>query len=277
MNQVPGPQKLDINILVTEVLNRMMRQTHLTVEAVTFIYHALQNYNELNHPPLETDSLPIAIEDPDRQLKPELKKKRTLEWVFKKAFEEFIVGLTESLIEAYKFIKFYNLAANSKIKSISSKDELDTALNKIERNALSLNFPTLIKEIEEGFNLNLLLKREILSVNQVRNCLVHRNAIVSEKDINDESKNCLSLYLIDLISLTEVNGDYLEIKWEHKKNGFPITNIGFQEMPREFNFSNGEKIILNQNIFNCATYTSVRFAQHLLAITHGIIEKDASN
>jgi hypothetical protein len=258
-------ESIKIEFQITEVLNRSLRQLRLTTEATTHIYHSLINFNVEKFSPLQTDSLPITITDPFTDLKPELTKERALIWLFRKAFEEFIVGLTESLIEAHKFSKLYNLA-NLTINHDYTKEEIEAKVKEINKKARKLNFPTLINEIEKELNISMPLKAEIISINQVRNCLVHRNSIVMDNDINNETNDCLKLCFLELITLSEKDGQIIEVKWEHKKDGFMTNKLGFDVRSKTISFRKGEQVVLDQNIFNGVTYTCITFAEKLLAI-----------
>ena len=260
-------EEMQVEFQIAEVSNRFLRQLRQTTEAITHIYHSVINFNADSFPPLQTDSLPIIINDPFTDYKPELTRDRTLIWLFKKAFEEFIVGLTESLIEAHRFSKLYCLSNSTRLQQFSmTKEEIEAEILEIHNRPLKLNFPTLINEIEEGLKIVLPFKSEIISINQVRNCLVHRNGVVADKDINDKGNNCLQLCFQELITLSEMNGQIIEVKWEHKKHGFTTNKIGFDIRPKIIQFKKLEKVILDQNIFNGVAYTCVVFTKNLLQL-----------
>lgn len=260
-------EEMKIDFMISDVSNRFLRQLDQTTESITHIYHSLINFNTDSLPPLQTDSLPIVIHDPYTDNKPENMLERTLTWLFKKAFEEFVVGLTESLIEAHKFSKLSSLSKSTKHGDISlSKEEIEENIIEINSRPLKLNFPTLIKEIEEELNINLPLKSEVISINQVRNCLVHRNGIVTDKDTNNNEEDSLLLCFQELITLSELSGEIIEIKWEHKEKGFTTDKIGFVERQKIIQFKKTDKVILDQNIFNGVAYTCILFTLNLKAL-----------
>lgn len=265
-------EKIQIEIQITEVANRFLRQHRLTTEVITHIYHSILNNNSGSFQPLETDNFPVYITDPDDEFKPELSRDKSLIWLFKKAFEEFIVGLTESIIEAHKFSKIYTLSNLTRQKSIFSKEEIDEKILQINTRPQKLPFPTLISEIENELNISIPFKSEIISINQVRNCLVHRNGLVTNKDINDEVNGSLKLSFQELIAMAEKNGQLQDIKWKDKEDGFKTNKIGFEVRPKEINFKKGEQVILNQNIFNGVSYTCILFTTNLLNILPRPIE-----
>ncbi len=256
--------RIQLEFKITEVSNRFLRQLHLTTEAVTHIYHALINYAATDFPPLQTDSLPIVINDLTTELKSEQIKDRTLAWLFKKAFEEFIVGLMESLIEAHKYAKYYCLSNETRTERILTKEQIELKISEIQNRPLKLNFPTLINEIEADLGISLSCKAEVISINQVRNCLVHRNSVVSDKDVNDDIDDSLQLVFLELVTLVEKGGEIIELKWTHKEEGLITNKIGLHERQGCIKFKKGDVVKFDQNIFNGVSYTCIKFINNLL-------------
>lgn len=274
MNKSRQKETVKIDFQIGEISNHLLRHLRVTNEAITHIYHALINFNDARFPPLQTDSLPIIINDPLTEFKPELTKDRTLIWLFKKAFEEFIIGLSESLIVAHKFSKLYCLSNLTSIKSLKNKEEFDAQYLKINRRPLKLPFPKLISEIEVDLNISIPLKSEILSINQVRNCLVHRNGLVTDEDINNIEHDCLELSYNEFAFLSEIDGNMTEVKWEHKKENLITNKIGFEIRQKTIRFQKGDKVILDQNIFNGVSYNCIAFTDELTSILTEIYKKN---
>jgi hypothetical protein len=83
---------------IDDIRNQTVEQLKHTIRAVTHIYHGVMNYEEDSVPPLQTDSLAITIGDPGDVIDKAEMRDETFNWLFKKAFEEFITGLTASLV-----------------------------------------------------------------------------------------------------------------------------------------------------------------------------------
>lgn len=269
MENSPVTEVKQIDIEVTEISNRALRQIKATTDAISFLYHALLNFHPTELIPLQTDSFPFNIEDASIDNSPGAIKKRSMDWLFKKAFEEFILGLTESLIEAHKFVKFAVLSITSRDTKKMTEEEIDFKIEQISSRPHKLPFPVLLDEIEKELGIVLPLKNEILSINSVRNCLVHRNAVVSKLDLREEFPDCLHLQYLDLVAFYKKGEDMVEMKWEDKKDKLTTNALQFRETFKSVDFKKGEQVSIDQNIFNGVAYTCVIFLQHLqhLSIT----------
>ena len=127
-------------------------------------------------------------------------------------------------------------------------------------------FKRLITEIEQKSGIELQHKDEILSINQIRNCLIHANGKVSEKHINNNLENTLQLSYYDLIAIIEKDGNLIEMNLEHRNIGYQSENINLELRKRNVNFKIGEEIVLDQDIFNGVVYTCSIFVIQLLNI-----------
>lgn len=105
-------------------------------------------------------------------------------WILKKGFEDLITALTELMISFSYMIDF-----NEKIKQNPQMPfgELRKLIfEKNEKNS-KLHFPKLIEKVNSSLNLPFKFIEEVKTINNVRNCLVHRNGIVSQADFNSEN------------------------------------------------------------------------------------------
>lgn len=246
-----------------EVRRKFHQQLQLTTEAVTHTYHALINFSTTELAPLQTHSFPIVLENKE-PFDPILSRDKALTWLFKKAFEEFITGIGESLIEAHRYAKMYELSNKTREREwILLEHEINSKLEQIDSRPHTIGLPILIQEIELIFGVQLRFKKEIISINQVRNCLVHRNGKVSQKDANNPEKNALVLNYIDLVFYREKDGQMVEITWEQKEAGFETKGLTWQVLGKEMVFGFGEKVVLDQNIFNAVAYTCLQFVEKL--------------
>lgn len=257
------PQEHKMTFKITEVENKAIRKVGETIRAVAYSYHAIINYDSETHKPLEVDSLPIIITDPDSPDRPELKKDQTLNWLFKKAFEDLIIALTESLIEAHRYARAYSLSSKfTKSNPINSEKDRKEVLE-INTRPLSLSFPALIDEIEREIKISLPLRDEVISINKVRNCLVHRNGIVNDKEI--------TLSYVAMITWMKKGDQWIEVKREHKEKGFTTELAELKQRKKEIVFKIGEAIRIDQQVFNDLAYTCIAFVQDLLKAMPGFV------
>ena len=101
------------------------------------------------------------------------------QWVLKNGFEDIHNYIRTTLERLYVF---KNVEAEIKKGSTIKVDELEIEL--IQK-ANKLNFPVLIEKITNLFDEPLDYQKHIESINNARNCFIHRNGIVGEKDINN--------------------------------------------------------------------------------------------
>lgn len=256
---------MQIDFQINEIMNKLMRQIKLTTDAATFLYHASINYTPKDFYPLQTDSLPIVIEDKSFDNSPDAVRQRSIDWIFKKAFEELIIGLTDSLIETYKFTKFLSLSSTTKEEHNLTLQEIEVRIKSIKTKPYKMNFPDLVKEIERETKAPLDLKVEIISINNLRNCLVHRNGIVTTLDTKNEPDHKLRLHYLDMMTFYEKESEMVEMKWEHKKNRLQTNAIQLAEASKTLEVNEGAHVLLDQNIFNGVAYTCITFSQKLYA------------
>lgn len=138
---------LKIEFPVSEVRDKAIRKTKQTTDAVTFTYHALINYTSAGFLPLQTDSLPIVFGEVEAEMNTDSRKKDAINWMMRKAFEDFIIALTESLIEAYTFLKLRAFADESKKHTTLGLEQTEKNITLIKEKSRKMSFPDLICEI----------------------------------------------------------------------------------------------------------------------------------
>ncbi|MEN9442537.1 MAG: hypothetical protein RLZ33_2614 [Bacteroidota bacterium] len=251
--------EIKITIELSEVVNKCLRQIKNTTFVVEYTINAINKIKNDKFPPLQVDGLPFRIDDPEN-VKVEISpKEQSMDWIMKKAFEEFVLGLTESLIEAHRTVKL--LAYAKKYQRQKNQFQINQDIEKINQRPLSLPFPILIDEIESELNLPLQLSVEMKSINNLRNCLVHDNGIVNKKRLNDKVKGQLILKYIELVVFAEKEGQIVEVKLQDKIKGFKTNRMHTQLRPKKLTFRQGDLVVINQNLFNSISYTCVQFVQ----------------
>lgn len=255
---------MKIEFDVTGVRAKAIRKIQQTTGSVTFIYHALINYNPDELLPLQTDSLPVVVGGLDSGTDTASARKDGLDWVMRKAFEDFIIALSESLIEACAFLKLQGFARESKINPLQGLALTEEKIVSIKEKPRKMSFPDLVSEIEKESGHELYLKKEILSVNAVRNCLIHRNGVVSDLDTRNEPDDILRLQFIDLLTFYRKDDKMVEMKWEDKST-LRTDAIQFGIASKVMEIRSGTEIKIDQNIINAVAYTCVSFIEHLYA------------
>jgi hypothetical protein len=254
-------EKIQIKFELAAVINNFLLHLKDTTDCITHVYYAIDQSDINIHKPLPTDSFPIIIND--KRPKPTIdeQKQLTLHWTLTKAFEEFINGLTKSFKEMYRYLSIYTLSQEP--KHTRTQEEFEAALQKIEVELEKLYFPDLLHKIEKLLGQPLPLKAEILSINQVRNCLVHRHGTVGEKDIKNSPTGDLQLKWRSLKFRTKINGEHTEITYDMRKNGLILNNLSIETINNVKAFKQGDKISFDMNEINGIAHTCASFVNGL--------------
>lgn len=251
---------IEIKFKLDEVANQCLFHIKETIDCVNQIYFSVKEASITNRP-LPTDSLPIYIDDKRPRLTEAEQKEKTIIWLFKKAFEEFIAGLTKSLIEAYCFVKLQRLASST---FPGTKNQLEEEFKEIRINANKAHFPELIEHVEKELQHSLYLRDEILSVNRIRNCMVHRDGVVQQKDLSSSDTEKLILKWISIKNYTTQNGERIVLDYKTRENGIFIQNLEMEQIQNMKQFNLNDKIVIDLNEFNEVSYTCSMFVNNLL-------------
>jgi len=152
---------------------------------------------------LSLEEKSIFAHAPIGELTFEQSKTNFKNWILKKGFEDLITALTELLI-SFSFI----IELNEKIKAKSKRTfgEFQKLVSD-PNDSISKNndFPKLIRKVSDSLKEPLKYENEVLTINRVRRCLVHRNGKVRPIDFNIE--NGLELkwwfYEVNLLAVGE--------------------------------------------------------------------------
>ena len=199
----------------------------------------------------QTSGIRFQIGEPIQDLIEQKRIFRT--WLLKKGFEDLVKAFNLSAIEAYHLLELYKLNGQTILIT-----KLEEEIKRIKKDALSQNnFPGLIDKLPTS---SMTYKEPAKNMNKVRNCLVHRNGIVTqEKDINDKVNNVLKLtyYSLETDRLDE-NGK----ETERLEN----TGIGIMAKPKDKTFKIGERIELSESEFRGCLFTCQVFGIELTEI-----------
>jgi len=107
------------------------------------------------------------------------------EWVLKNGFEEIHNSIRITLERLYVFKEVE--------KEVNKNPKLDIPEleSKLRLKANKSNFPNLVEEINNLFPEPLQYQTQMETINNARNCFVHRNGIVSSKDFNNDTNDKL--------------------------------------------------------------------------------------
>lgn len=250
---------------LSDITNEFLFQIKETTESISRIFQAIDNLKneDLLHKPLPSDSFPILINDKGKSKSATELREETINWAIRKGFEDFIIGLSKSFKETYRYLSFRNIASDSDL--LLTEEELNKKLDKIEKVNEKLSVPGFIEEIEKLLGQELPLKKELKSINKVRNCLVHRHGIVKEKDLHNDSST-LKLCWLDAQYWSVINGKKVYVTYDKRKEGLIIDNLSSKIIECDKSFRRGEEIILDINEFNGIAFTCAEYARRIYDI-----------
>jgi hypothetical protein len=254
-----GEEKIEFKVVrLAKCLNHISEMNNV----VSAIYHSTKDFLPQNILPLETDGLAYVF--PNDKGEVDISPNSIMDWVFRKAFDDFTIGISQTLIEVCRFLGLTDVSIVSKDNPFLGKEAMEEALELINDAPNKFHFPVLLKKIETALGTTLPYKEELLSINQVRNCLVHRAGIVSKHDLNDTQNSTLVLRYQDLILYIQKAGTVMELTWAAKQDSPYIENMGYQYVPKTVSFSLNERVIIDANIFKALVTTTILFSNELI-------------
>lgn len=233
-----------------------------TSNVVSSLYFLTKEHGT-NVAPLETDGMAFVF--PNESGGSEISEELVFDWILRKGFEDFITVLSQYLIEAYRLLRAHALTIQyTRDNPYLGKQSLEEMMEAIHTDALKKSVPELITEIETFLGHSLSLKDEILSINKVRNCLVHRGSIVHLKDTNNQEKASLNLKYLDLACYARTANGVEEVTKEFKERTLGIYELSLCGVPKEATFLIDQKVVINADIFKSVTFTLISFIHSLI-------------
>lgn len=155
-------------------------------ECTNAVFFGIDSLNKTIELPetLSDDENSVFTHQPVMQMDFEKSQINFKNWILKKGFEDLISSLTELMISFSYIIDLNRKILENPVQTIEGLQKLIYEKDKVNK---KLHFPGLIKKVEKSLKSPLNYKSEILSLNKVRNCLVHRNGTVEPQDFNVES------------------------------------------------------------------------------------------
>jgi hypothetical protein len=257
-------EKIEIKIKTSDVISLFLVHLKETTDCLTHIYNCIEK-SEINiYELLPTDNLPFIVND--KKPVPTIKEQKqlTINWALTKAFEDLINGLVKSFEVTIWHLRIYNLHKEHTDKK--SRKEVEKEIERIKTDIEDYNFPAFIEKIESLLNLSLPLREEILSINKIRVCLVHRHGLVGQKDIKNSPTNDLQLKWIERKFWTTSKNKRKEINYDLRKSGVIIDNLSCKTIKNKKTFKLKEKVFLDINEFNSLAYTCAIFANKMYSL-----------
>lgn len=260
LNENPKNGVYELRFQVSEIYNRCALKVSEAYRATTFLFHAIDAYPQDEFVPMLIDSIPITYFHPVEGDK--IPKTNVRQWVYRNCFSNFLAGAAESLIASRLLIEIQKLATENN-NVILNKTDLDKKLDELEVEYRLFSIHRLFIEIKKGLGIEKLpYENEIRSINSVRNCIVHDNAVVMQKNIK---KGCidLELHYIEKVAKIKVGDEWVLLTKDVKEKQIQTTGLDMQNVCKMVSFPVGTIIELNPELINAVAYTCNLFADYL--------------
>ncbi|MEH6638665.1 MAG: hypothetical protein V7717_05285 [Porticoccaceae bacterium] len=111
------------------------------------------------------------------------------EWILSNGFRDAIESVSSFLESAHRVLAIWDLIEKQNSGAPIKGDEWNQIFQDVGNKFHRLGLPDKLEHIskEHGIEVTDSYKEQILSINVARNCYVHRNGIVSDRDINEEN------------------------------------------------------------------------------------------
>jgi hypothetical protein len=244
------PQQLRITLNASGVTGPALRAIQQSVETMSFYLAAIES-GDLSAPPhFDNSRFHLRFSG---EMSPEQRKAMYTNWLLSKGFQELARGVREMLEEAF----FYNSMIQT-AEGLKTWGEFQGQMQEVRKRAGRASFPDLMRWVNSGLTSPLHFEREFLSLQKVRNCLEHRNGVVSEIDTHEETKT-LRLALPRLKMFVMQGGAEIELQIGHHVEA--DTRIGIRNVTDEWEFKLGERVTFNSEEFHdigfgCWAFTS---------------------
>jgi hypothetical protein len=263
---IEGGIKLQFDLVVGKECQLQIKSI---IDNASHIYHAMQNWDMKPMHHLPTDKLPFRLHYPNQPiLTVEEQRKEVIDWMIKKAFEDFLVAITKSLVIACNYLGTLEIIQSAVARAEADVKNHRTAIkpemvvgqinwniDKLEKANKRLHVPLLIDKIKSYLGKPLEYEEQILSINRLRNCFVHQNSI-ADKDLVLKwiSKDDYGFYNDAWIELNE---------YEMREKGMLLGGLNTKFLHKERTIHIGDKVELSLDEFNEIALTIVMFSTGL--------------
>jgi hypothetical protein len=193
---------VEVTLNSAGVLVLARRTIRQTVDVVTFCLNAIEQGDLSGWPQTDLMRFDLRFDD---EVSAEQRKAAYTHWLLAKGFQDLARGIRQMLEEAY----FYN-GIVARAGQLRAWAELQAAQQELREAATNKKFPQLLEEVNKGLISPLQYEGELLSLQDVRNCLEHRDGIVQERDV-DPATRVLHLRLPRLRLFHEDEGRQIEL------------------------------------------------------------------
>lgn len=237
----------DLNVLVENYL----RQIQHVLDLVIFTFAGAElvtekQYNDysrfLNFQPSKSGRMDFT------KAKNEYEK-----WLVRNFLGEAI-NFTQAFLEECRTICAIYSISNRPIRG----HEFNTAINEEKKKYHRYGLPKKLEILRDKYNVSSESESNILSLNKLRNCIVHRLGIVSDKDVTDNDQLTIRMRVLAIFVKNPETGEEIEVdKKTRVEKGW---TVGVKSQEKLKSFKLNESVSLNYNEMIHCIYTFFFFA-----------------
>jgi hypothetical protein len=250
------PAKVFLNVTLNKdgVIAPALHAVNTTAGAVVVALRAIEDADLAGPVTINGHDMTFQLELGESS--EEVRRTSYRSWLLTRGFHELVRGLHGSLEEAYLWIEL--VKSQGQRLPASSFEEYAA---KIKKYANAKNLPDLLEAVSSGLNSRFSWEAQALSLNKVRNCLEHRNGIVTERDAGvGATAMQLSVPAIQL-AVAQPDGAQLQLKLGMIVQGGG--SVTLRIAPRHIEFKVGEPIVFTANDFGEIAFGCWIMAQNL--------------
>jgi len=226
--------KIDLGGLIGELQASVQRVINLVASGLTTKQHITSDLFRL-----PDTSMGITVHD-KLNWDTEMTQKAYSQWLLLNGFRDVIEGMSFFLESAHRVLSFWELFGHQQSKITVTGADWNRIITGGDKKFNKLHFPPKLDHIanEHGIAIDAGLKGQILTINATRNCMVHRNGIVSEADCNVPDGLEIRWTKLVLILMDENGGKEVVPPFKADKGG----TIGLRNREERKIFSLGAQI-----------------------------------
>lgn len=111
------------------------------------------------------------------------------QWVLSNGFRDAIESVGSFLESAHRVLSIWELLEQQNSGTTITSDDWNRIFQDVGNKFHRLGLPDKLENLSNyhGINIKDSFKEQILSINVARNCFVHRNGVVSDRDLNEDN------------------------------------------------------------------------------------------
>lgn len=270
---------ITININLNALRGELQRPLQRTIYLVSA---GLQSKDkiDIDHLQLPTNSITMIF-DGSMKWDAQNATEQYSKWILSNGFRDIIEYFNTFFESAHKVLTFWELAAKQKNGIVITGADWNQIIISGGKSFHRLGLPDKFTHVQDrhSFNIDTKFREQILSTNAARNCLVHRNGVVAEQDINAASGLEVRWTNLDLIVQNEDGEKDLVLGEIVEKDS--IIAIRNREALKTFGM--GERVLFSAQEFANIAWTLFLFGNDLVqkmseyGLKSGLIKEPESN